>query len=142
MSDILLAELKVLRAIFDFTTAFDAKDVEGMLQAFCEDGCWHRHTGPVRGHDGVRELMSGLPAGFFCRHLITNARVDFVTESEALCYSYLAVYRLDLPEAPSTFPISFENSAQHAGQLTDRVRRVGDTWKLAERRATIELHGV
>ena len=142
MSEILLEELKVLRTIFDFTAAFDAKDEEGMLRSFSEDGCWHRHSGPVQGHDGVRKLLSELPAGFFCRHLITNSRVDFISESEALCRSYLAVYRLELPDAPEKFPINFENSAHHAGQVVDRVVRIDGAWKLADRRVTIELHGV
>jgi hypothetical protein len=141
MSNHLLAELKILRTIFDFTAAFDSKDAEGMIRCFNEDGCWHRHTGPVQGHAGVRELINGLPAGFFCRHHISNSRVDFVTENEALCHSYLAVYRLDLPEAPKKFPIDFDNSAHHAGLLVDRVTRIDGAWKLAERRATIELHG-
>ncbi len=142
MSERLLSELEVLRVIYDFTAAFDAKDADGMVRRFSEDGCWHRHTGPVRGHEGVRELMRSLPAGFFCRHLITNARVDFVSETEARCHSYLAVYRLELPKAPETFPINFENTAHHVGQLADRVVRDGGVWKLAERRAAIELHGV
>ena len=139
MSERVIDELLVLRTVFDFTASFDNVDLDGMLSRFAPDGCWHRQAGDVNGHDGVRKLMAERPPGLFGRHILTNSRVDFTSQDEARCASYLMVFRLDLPDKPQGFPIEFDGRPRLVGQCADRLVRLGGQWKLAERRATIEL---
>lgn len=134
LPDILACERTVLR----FTAAFDASDLDGMIAEFAPDGLWQRHEGAVRGHAGLRTLMSARPPGLLVRHIITNMRVTSSGTGLATCVSYVTVYRHD-HGGPKPVPL-----AQPAlvGTYTDLLCKVEPAWLLCGRSVSIDMKQV
>ena len=130
-SEILACERAVLR----FTAAFDAADLGAMLTEFAPDGVWHRQDGVIRGHDGLRALMTARPPGLLVRHVITNMRVTPNGTDSAACESYITVYRHD---NATTAPAPL-NPPSLVGRYQDVLTRSGQAWLLRERRVIVDL---
>ena len=127
----LVVERAAERAIVKLWAALDSADFEGVASGFAEDGVWHRQGKQLVGPAGVRAAMADRPKSARTRHLITNALVEAVDDTNAEIQFYLTVYHHTAepadapPPAPMNVPLTVALSKAS-------LRKGPSGWKIRE----------
>jgi ketosteroid isomerase-like protein len=126
--ELLLAEREIQRLMIRYLDRIDARDVAGIAALFTDDAVADFLTGRAyRGPERIAAALERITAHFErTSHHLTNhiADVDLARgEADAVTYVY-AFHRMAATGAAWHF----------WGRHVDRLRRVGDTWLLADRR--------
>ncbi|MDE0062429.1 MAG: nuclear transport factor 2 family protein [Gammaproteobacteria bacterium] len=128
-----LAREAIRHTMSIYNTEGDRGRLEGLASAFLEDGVLETGSGTFRGRAAIVE---GLGTGIakragdpergvgFVRHNLTTSRIEFVSDSEARCWTYFIVYTRFGPD--------------HMGTYVDRFSKSGERWLIANRR--VKLH--
>lgn len=119
--------------------ALDFKDVDKYLSTFTEDGVLDIGTGEIKGHDAIRKIISGMPAGAQAaaaktapklrpatgRHNITNIVIK-VDGDKASGVAYWFHYGNNNPERTA--------SLDSYGHYVDQLAKVNGQWLFTKRR--------
>lgn len=117
----------------------DNGDYEGYVATFAPDavleikggGAYHGHPGIRRALDTAfgatpEELALRRQIGGRFSHHVSSVRIQLVSATEALSWSY--------------FQVIGKSGPDHWGRYTDRLVPVGTQWLLAHRRVSIDGH--
>src|SRR5690606_32117036 len=76
-------ELAIHRIIVEYAVRLDARDLEGYLDLFAENGTWQVGTMVREGRPAIREMLSGLygrpeiePFGYANFRTVANVQID------------------------------------------------------------------
>ncbi len=128
-----LAREAIRHTMSIYNTEGDRGRLEGLASAFVEDGVLETPTGVFEGRVAIVEALRGGIAQRardparrtgFVRHHLTTSRIEFVSASEARCWTYFIVYTAVGPD--------------HMGTYIDHFTKSGVHWLIARRR--IKLH--
>lgn len=129
------AEIEAL--MWRYVRALDTFDPQAYASVFTEDGQFGSGENAAKGHAALREMIANIRSGREERaangetvaplqHVITNPRIEFVNENEALYHSYwMTVAR---GTGPGTTP-----NVLAAGRGVDRLVRVNGQWLIRDR---------
>lgn len=123
-------QLAIQRVITDYSAYLDARDYDGYVSLFTEDGVWANGNTRREGRDEIRDMLTGLfgevPEDYVnlsSFHQISNFEID-VDGDEAFAKSrFIFVMRGE----------GGEPTNELSGQYHDRLVRTADGWKIAER---------
>lgn len=130
-------EWECQQVVLWFTAHLDASEYEEMERYFTSDGIWHQARGPVRGHQELRERLRSFDPDRIWRHVLTNLRTTILDREHAVVDSYFTVY-IQQRGGDRTTPV-VTPGPRHVGRFRDRLRRVDNTWLLAERQVIFDL---
>lgn len=123
-------QLAIQRVITDYSAYLDARDYDGYVGLFTEDGVWQNGSTRREGHGEIREMLSGLfgevEPGFVnlsSFHFISNFEVD-VDGDTASAKSRFIFFMRGEGGAPTP---------ELSGQYHDELVRVDGSWKIAQR---------
>jgi hypothetical protein len=123
--------------VIEFITSFDARDLDGMLAVFAENGCWKRPDGEVVGRAALSEFMKRRDPAIMLRHVMSNLRTRLIDEKTAVVDSYFTVYRYDFALGESgPAPMS---GPRTVGQYHDTLIRSDDGWQLSLREFSFDF---
>ncbi len=116
--------------------ALDFHDVDSYLATFTEDGILDIGTGEIKGHDAIRKIISGMPAGqapkedpklypATGRHNITNIVIK-VDGDKASGVAYWFHYGNNNPKRTAQF--------DSYGHYVDELAKVNGKWLFTKRR--------
>ena len=118
------------RVITDYSANLDARDYDGYVGLFTEDGVWQNGSTRREGHAEIREMLSGLfgeveedYVNLSSFHLISNFEVDVDGDTASAKSRFVFFMR---GEGGSPTP-------ELSGQYHDELVRVDGTWKIARR---------
>ncbi len=127
----LSAREKIRDSFARYTHPGDHFPLQGLSDAFCEDGVLQYGDLEVPGRARIhqfradaRERSGGVEAGRILRHNVTNIWFQSVTREEARVLSCYTVYS--------------EIGLDHFGRYRDRFVPVGDDWLIAHREVTMD----
>jgi hypothetical protein len=123
------------QTVLCFSGYFDSGEFDAMAEYFAPDGVWHRLDGTIRGRGELLQAMAARPKNRFIRHVITNLRVWLTEPGEAVCRSYVTVYRHD---AEPVLPLPLDSPVL-IGSYLDKLRLINGRWLISERSVTVEL---
>ncbi|MEL1249796.1 nuclear transport factor 2 family protein [Aurantiacibacter gilvus] len=123
-------QLAIQRVITDYSAHLDARDYDGYVGLFTEDGVWANGNTRREGQDEIREMLTGLfgevPDDFVNTssfHQISNFEIDVEGDTASAKSRFIFVMRGE-GGAPTN---------ELSGQYHDRLVRTEDGWKIAER---------
>lgn len=123
-------QLAIQRAITDYSAYLDARDYEGYVGLFTEDGVWENGDTRREGRAEIREMLAGLfgePDPDFVNlssfHQVSNFEVD-VDGDTARAKSRFVFYMRGEGGEPTP---------ELSGQYHDELVRVDGSWKIAQR---------
>ena len=116
--------------------ALDFHDVDSYLATFTEDGILDIGTGEIKGHEAIRKIISGMPAGqapkedpklypATGRHNITNIVIK-VDGDKASGVAYWFHYGNNNPKRTAQF--------DSYGHYVDELAKVNGKWLFTKRR--------
>ncbi|WP_169053484.1 nuclear transport factor 2 family protein [Alteraurantiacibacter aquimixticola] len=123
-------QLAIQRVITDYSAHLDARDYDGYVGLFTEDGVWANGNTRREGREEIRAMLEGL---------FGEVEEDYVNLSS---FHYIANFEVDVEgdEARSKSRFIFfmrgEGGApmpELSGQYHDRLVRTEEGWKIAER---------
>jgi len=128
------ARLAVQDAFASYVRCADSGRSEQLAALFTDDGVLRTDGGEARGFDAIvafledaKRSLAASPSGAGrIRHHVSSVHVTFPTADEARATSYFLAVTAAGPD--------------HWGRYRDRLIRVGDRWRFAERTATVEGH--
>jgi hypothetical protein len=129
-------ELVAREAVRDLVARYDANGDTGrfdqLIELFAPDAVMETGDGSARtGPEEIRTIFTGARDGarygdhpVYLRHMTATLQIDVIDESRAKsrCY-YFVITDIGL---------------DHWGRYIDEFRTVGDTWKFARRRVTMD----
>ena len=117
-----------------YNTEGDRGRLDGLLDAFTDDGVLELDRGVFTGKQAIRAALSPAVdakraeaaegARLFLRHNLTTRRIELTSDSDADVWTYFFVMT----------PIGLD----HSGVYVDRFVRQGDRWLIARRRVKID----
>ncbi len=120
----------IQRVITNYSAYLDARDYDGYVGLFTEDGVWANGATRREGQAEIREMLTGLfgevEPGFVnlsSFHQIGNFEIDVDGDTATAKSRFVFVMR---GEGGAPTP-------SLSGQYHDRLVRVDGTWKIAER---------
>lgn len=123
-------QIAIQRVITDYSAYLDARDYDGYVGLFTEDGVWANGETRREGQDEIRAMLTGLfgevPEDFVNTssfHQISNFEID-VDGDEATAKSRFIFVMRGEGGAPTN---------ELSGQYHDRLVRTEQGWKIAER---------
>lgn len=76
-------ELAIRRIIVEYAVRLDARDLEGYLELFSENGTWQVGTMVRQGREEIREMLAGIygdppvePYGYAGFRMVANVQID------------------------------------------------------------------
>lgn len=123
-------QLAIQRVITDYSAYLDARDYEGYVSLFTEDGVWANGGTLREGRGEIREMLEGL---------FGEVEEDYVNLSS---FHYIANFEVDVEgdtaRAKSRFIFFMRGEGgaptpELSGQYHDELVRVGGEWKIARR---------
>ena len=127
-------------AVVRFFAALDAGRPGEVAGAMADDGVWHRQGAALQGPAGVSAALASRPAGRITAHLVQNVVVDLDGGDEAAVRYLVLTYRHDAPAGAPDGPAPLDRPLSIAA-YDDRLRRVGDDWRVLERRSRAVFAG-
>ncbi|GAA5049356.1 nuclear transport factor 2 family protein [Erythrobacter westpacificensis] len=130
-------EADVTRLIHQYVWANDAQDWERCAALYTEDAVFRRPSGgdPVVGREAILASFTARPPRAQ-RHVMANALVDVVSDTEARAKSVIVLYMGDAAE--EGLPVQDPKSPL-IGTFEDRVVLTGDGWRFAERTGGLDF---
>jgi len=123
-------ELAIHRIIVEYAVRLDARDLEGYLDLFAENGTWQVGTMVREGRPAIREMLTGLygqpgiePFGYANFRTVANVQID-VSGDRATARSR----HLTLERGPRGNP-----TPVLTGLYEDEFIRQGGQWKILRR---------
>jgi uncharacterized protein (TIGR02246 family) len=123
-------ELAIQRVITEYAVRLDAKDIDGYLELFAEDGIWQVGTTQRRGREEIRAMLEGLygqtevePYGYEQFRMVGNFQIE-VDGDRATARSRHVEYIRGERGNPD---------AILSGLYVDEFVREGGAWKIAHR---------
>jgi uncharacterized protein (TIGR02246 family) len=120
----------IQRVITDYSAHLDARDYDGYVGLFTEDGVWANGSTRREGREEIREMLAGLfgePDPDFVNlssfHQISNFEIDVDGDTAQAKSRFVFVMR---GEGGSPTP-------ELSGQYHDKLVRADGEWKIAER---------
>jgi hypothetical protein len=107
---------------------------------FAENGSLARPMAPdvvIQGREVIRAALLTRPKTLLTKHLATNVMIDVVSRDEARGLSYLTMISSTPPAG--TAPPYVTGGPVYFGEFRDRFVREGDSWKILERRGSIQM---
>ena len=130
-------EVEARESIRDLVARYNAKGDSGrfdeMLALFADDAVLETPTRTCSGSSEIRAFLEGVARGTgssgksrarFVRHFTSTHQIDLLDQSNARGRAYYCVLT--------------ERGLDHWGLYVDEYRRVGERWRFARRRATLE----
>lgn len=123
-------ELAIKRVITDYSAAIDARDYDGYVGLFTEDGIWANGATRREGHAEIREMLEGL-FGEVDPDYVNRASFHFISNFEVNVDG-------DTASAKSRFIFFMrgeggEPTPELSGQYHDKLVRLDGEWKISER---------
>lgn len=120
----------IQRVITDYSAHLDARDYDGYVGLFTEDGVWANGSTRREGREEIRAMLTGLFGevepdfvNLSSFHQISNFEIDVDGDTAQAKSRFVFVMR---GEGGSPTP-------ELSGQYHDRLVRVDGEWKIAER---------
>ncbi|MCL6249586.1 nuclear transport factor 2 family protein [Altererythrobacter sp. KTW20L] len=120
----------IQRVITDYSAHLDARDYDGYVGLFTEDGVWANGSTRREGRVEIREMLTGLFGetdpdfvNLSSFHQISNFEIDVDGDTATAKSRFVFVMR---GEGGSPTP-------ELSGQYHDRLVRVDGEWRIAER---------
>ena len=133
----LLAEQACARLVVDFAQYLDDSDYDALDELLAEDCEYARPFDPAHpyyGKDKVAAIFRGRRP-MLTRHLMTNIRIDVLSETEARGSSYLTML-----SSPHTETPPYEAGGIFVGAFNDVFVREGGKWKIKTRKGSLALY--
>jgi len=115
----------------------DRTDWDAYVECFCQDAVMARPSDPDNlsvGREAILESLLARPSRLTC-HLLANTVYEIVSGVQVIARSRVLLVSGDnLSERPAV-----AHADLLVGSFTDRLRKVDDQWKIADRRGSIEL---
>jgi len=128
----LIAREEIRRTMAIYNTSGDRGRLAEMAETFTEDGILEVASVPYVGRETIKsKIASGIknrseisgPHVTFMRHNLTTSHIEFVSDSEAHCWTY--------------FLAITDFGPDHAGVYVDKFKKCDDRWLIAHRRVKI-----
>jgi hypothetical protein len=111
----------------DYPRALDARDWDAYVALFTDDGELQLGAQPVKGRDGIKGLLNGLPAEPRVIHVITN--LSYTITGDA---AKGGAYWQDIG-------IGDKHGVLAAGHYVDSLRKVNGNWRFVKREIVVQL---
>ena len=115
----------------------DRTDWDAYIECFCQEAVLARPSdpdNPILGKEAILESLLARPPRLTC-HLLANTVYDIVSGFQVIARS-----RVLLVSGENSFERpAVAHADLRVGSFTDRLRKVDDQWKIAERQGSIEL---
>ena len=137
-----LGRLLICRAceqlILEAAACADANDADALAVLFAEDATLARPGGvALQGRAAIQHAYAARPPERITRHLVTNVRVQVVSESEARATSYVQVWSGSLADEPRQQ--GRPAGRPSVGEFSDQFRKFDCGWLITHREATFVL---
>ena len=123
-------QLAIQRLITDYAVKLDARDLEGYLALFAEDGIWQTGSTQRVGRTAIRQMLEGLyaeteiePFGYEAFRMVGNFEIEVDGDTATARSRHVEYVR-----GPEGNP-----DAILSGLYIDEFRRVDGIWKIAHR---------
>lgn len=123
-------ELAIKRVITDYSAAIDARDYDGYVGLFTQDGIWANGATRREGHAEIREMLEGLfgdvdpdYVNLASFHFISNFEVNVDGDNASAKSRFIFFMR----------GTSGEPTPELSGQYHDKLIRLDGEWKISER---------
>jgi 3-phenylpropionate/cinnamic acid dioxygenase small subunit len=129
----LVAREQIRDLVAGYAHCADSGRFDELVALFAEDGVLETPDGQEhRGHDGIRDFLSGTKAQLaaavlgapLIRHHVSNLRI--------------AVAGPDAATGAAYFFVITERGPDHWGRYRDRYVRIGGAWRFAHRRVRLD----
>jgi hypothetical protein len=128
------------RIVYAYSRALDLGDMSAAADFFAENGSMARPMAPdvvVQGREAIRAALLTRPRTLLTKHLATNVMIDVVNRDEARGLSYLTMISTTPPAAAAMPYVSA--GPVYFGEFKDRFVRESGSWKILERRGSIQM---
>jgi hypothetical protein len=128
------------RLVYAYSRALDLGDMSGAADFFAENGSLARPMAPdkvIQGRETIRTSLMTRPTTLLTKHLATNIVIDVISRDEAVGLSYLTMISTTPPA--DTAPPYVSQGPIYFGEFKDRFIREKGSWKLLERRGSIQM---
>lgn len=129
----------ILEVMQQYVWSVDSLDAEGYVSVFTPDAEIHTNGTILKGHEQIRTVVTGMqrtqaanreagrPVGALY-HVISNERVAFISDTEAVYRSYWQTLRKGADNRYATGGF---------GRSEDRLLKVGGKWLIRSRMLTV-----
>jgi hypothetical protein len=124
----MIAERECNRLIMDYAAFNDAGNWDAAAALYTAAGRMSRPTAPdlfIEGRDSILAAFKGRPPRV-TRHICANIRITIESETRARATSQILLFL-----AKDTVPL--------VGSYDDIFERIGDRWRFAERRGSLDF---
>lgn len=128
------------RLVYAYSRALDLGDMNAAADFFAEKGSLARPMAPdkiIEGRETIRESLLTRPKALLTKHLATNIVIDVISRDEAVGLSYLTMISTTPPAGAA--PPFVSQGPIYFGEFRDRFVRENGTWKMLERRGSIQM---
>ncbi len=115
-----------------FYECLDSRNYEGVIECFSDDGIWFRRGGHVAGHAAIRRALAERPADFHTGHLVTNVRVEQISENEGHVLFCMSGYPYHGAIHPGTYVA--QPAAHIVADYRDTMRKINGRWVITEKK--------
>lgn len=123
-----------MRLSVDFANYLDARRYEAVLELFAEDGSLDRMGTLFTGRSAIANSLAARPTDMTTRHLCTNIRVNFESNSSASGFCYVLFFQ---GGAEQKAPVM--TAAPSVVEYHDRFTRTAAGWRIHERRIRLAM---
>lgn len=128
------------RLILDAVAYTDGGDTEALAALFTDDAVLVRPGGTeIRGRAAIQQVYASRPADRITRHLVSNTRVDLLSDIEARATSFVLLWAGSKSD-PEGLQGRLARQAGVVGEFDDRIRFEAQGWRIFRREARFVLH--
>ena len=128
------------RIIYAYSRALDLGDMNAAADLFAENGSMARPMAPeqvIQGREAIRAALLTRPKTLLTKHLATNVMIDVESRDSARGISCLTMISTTPPGDAK--PPFISAGPVYFGEFKDRYVREKGTWRLLERRGSIQM---
>lgn len=102
-------------------------------QLFTENGEFDRDGTLLKGRAELIDLYAKRPISLLTRHLVSNLRVNILSDEHACCHAYATVYRYRSPDSSKpALPLNCEGP-EIVNEYDDQMVKTAEGWKVSRR---------
>lgn len=127
------------RVVLDAAAFADTNEAQKLADLFADHGTLVRPGGkPLRGRMAIHDAYASRSPDRITRHLISNVRVDVLSEITASSICYVQVWSGSMIDdagplgRPCSKPLA-------VGEFIDRFQKFGEDWRITSREAKFIL---
>ena len=118
----------------EFAWSVDHRDYQAVAELFTEEGVLDRGGHVASGRGEILAAMEARPIELTARHVITNFRIESISEREVCATSYVTIYLLPKSDSQLPHKDSLTAAAAFLAENHDLFVSTDTGWRISHRR--------